>query len=265
MESTTFNTSRLLWIVAATGLCIGLAAFNQKQQKPRVSPVPQTTKQDTIPKKKERKIRNPDETLEELDRANVEINMEKLNVELAEIGPQVEKEIRNAKIEVEQALKEVDMQKINEEINTSLKDIDWKEIKKEVDASVSKIDWEKIKKELEEVKEINLEKIDIDMKKVHEELERIKPELEKNLREAKIEIEKAKAEIREYKTFVDGLEKDGLINKKEGYTIQHKNGELIINGKTQPAGVYSKYRSFLEKHKRLSIEKSDDDFNIDLD
>ncbi len=81
----------------------------------------------------------------------------------------------------------------------------------------------------------------------------------------KIEIEKAKEELKEYKTFLDGLEKDGLINKKEDYTIKHKNGELIINGKTQPAGVYSKYRSFLEKHKRLSIEKSHDDFNIDLD
>jgi len=265
MESTTFNTSRLLWIVAATGLCIGLAAFNQKQQKRPANPIPQTTNQDTIPKKKERKIRNLDEALEELDRVNVEINMENLNAELAEIGPQVEKEIRNAKIEVEQALKEIDMEKLHEEINASLKDIDWKEIKEEVDASVSKIDWEKIKKELREVKEINLEKIDIDLKKVHEELERIKPELEKNLKEARIEIEKAKVEIREYKTFVDGLEKDGLINKKDGYTIKHKNGELIINGKTQPAGVYSKYRSFLEKHKRLSIEKSDDDFNIDLD
>jgi hypothetical protein len=265
MESTTFNTNRLLWIVAATGVCIGLAAFQQKQQKPPAIRIPQTTNQDTIPKKKERKVRNLDEALEELDRANVEINIEKLNVELAEIGPQVEKEIRNAKIEVEKALKEVDMEKINEEINASLKDIDWKEIKEEVDASVSKIDWKKIKKELEDVKEINLEKMDIDMKKVHEELERIKPELEKNLKEAKKEIEKAKVEMREYKTFVDGLEKDGLINKKDGYTIKHTNGELIINGKTQPAGVYSKYRSFLEKHKRLFIEKSDDDFNIDLD
>ena len=64
---------------------------------------------------------------------------------------------------------------------------------------------------------------------------------------------------------MDGLEKDGLINKKDGYTIKHKNGELIINGKVQPEGVYNKYRGFLEKHKTLTIEKSDNDFNIDFD
>ena len=75
-------------------------------------------------------------------------------------------------------------------------------------------------------------------------------------------IEKAKAEMKEYKGFVDGLEKDGLINKKEGYTIQHRNGELIINGKKQPADVYNKYRTFLKKHEKFTIKKSDDDFNI---
>jgi len=61
------------------------------------------------------------------------------------------------------------------------------------------------------------------------------------------------------------LEEDGLINKKEEYTIKHRNGELIINGKVQPETVYNKYRNFLEKHKTLTIEKSDDDFNIDVD
>ena len=265
MESTTFNTSRLLWIVAATGLCIGLAAFQQKQPKPPANPIPQTTNPDTIPKKKERKIINLDEALQELDSADLEVNMRDLDIELGKIGPEVEKEIRKAKIEIDHALKEVDLDKIHEEINASLKDIDWKEIKEDVNASISKIDWDKIKEEINEVKEIDFGKIDVDMKKVHEELEKIKPELEKNMKEIKIDIENAKVEMRAYRTFVNGLEEDGLINKKEDYTIKHKNGELIINGKTQPAGVYSKYRSFLEKHKALSIEKSDDDFNIDTD
>ncbi len=93
----------------------------------------------------------------------------------------------------------------------------------------------------------------------------MKPEIEKELAKAKKEVEKAKAEVKEYKTFVDDLASDGLIDKKGEYTIKHKNGELIINGKTQPAGVYNKYRSFLEKHKTLTIEKSDDDFRIDHD
>ncbi len=47
------------------------------------------------------------------------------------------------------------------------------------------------------------------------------------MEKAKEKIEKAKAEMNEYKEFVDGLEKDGLINNKEDYTIKHKDGELI--------------------------------------
>lgn len=91
------------------------------------------------------------------------------------------------------------------------------------------------------------------------------PKIEKEMEKAKADIEKAKIEMKEYKGFVDGLDKDGLINKKEGYTIQHKNGELIINGKKQPTEVYSKYRNFLEKHEKFTIKKSDDDFNINND
>ena len=85
------------------------------------------------------------------------------------------------------------------------------------------------------------------------------------MEKAKVEIEKAKADMKEYKEFVDGLQSDGLINKKEGYTIKHKDGELIVNGKKVSNEVYSKYRRFLEKHKTFTIEKNDDDFNIDMD
>ena len=91
------------------------------------------------------------------------------------------------------------------------------------------------------------------------------PKLEKEMEKAKVEIEKAKVEIKEYKSFVDGLDNDGLINKKEGYTLKHKDGELFINGKKAAEQTYNKYRSFLEKHKKFSIDKSDDDFDIDMD
>jgi hypothetical protein len=71
--------------------------------------------------------------------------------------------------------------------------------------------------------------------------------------------------MKEYKEFVDGLEKDGLINKKEQYTIKHDNGELFINGKKASDATYKKYKSFLDKRKKFTIEKSEDDFNIDID
>ena len=56
-----------------------------------------------------------------------------------------------------------------------------------------------------------------------------------------------------------------MIKKSEGYSIKHKDGELIINGKKASNETYLKYRSFLEKHPKFDIKKSDDDFNIDVD
>jgi translation initiation factor 2 beta subunit (eIF-2beta)/eIF-5 len=122
-----------------------------------------------------------------------------------------------------------------------------------------------MKAQMNELKKIDMSKFEAEMEKVNKEMKELGPKIEKEMQKAKVEIEKAKEEIKEYKSFVDGLEKDGLINKKDGYTIQHKNGELIVNGKKQSADVYNKYRSFLEKHKKFTIKKSDDDFNIDND
>jgi hypothetical protein len=103
------------------------------------------------------------------------------------------------------------------------------------------------------------------MARAKEEMEKIGPQIEKEMQNAKIKMEKAKAEMKEYKGFVDGLEKDGLIKKSEGYSLKHKDGELFINGKKASNETYLKYRSFLEKHPKFSIEKNDDDFNIDVD
>jgi hypothetical protein len=71
--------------------------------------------------------------------------------------------------------------------------------------------------------------------------------------------------LKEYKAFEDGLEKDGLINKKENYSVEHKDGQLIINGKIQSEAAYNKYRSFLEKHKKFKLEKENDNFDMDMD
>jgi hypothetical protein len=266
MESTTLNTKRLVWITAITGLCITLVAF-QKQKTPETKQIPQSFNTDTIPKKKELKIRDLDEALEDLDDAdiNVKIDLGDLHKELAKIGPEVEKAVAQARINVADAIKDIDVTAITKEVNAALKEIDCVEINREVKAAIDGVDWEKIKKEIDEIKELKLDKIHVDMEKVNAELKKIQPELNEKLANVKVEIEKAKKEIKEYKEFVNGLNHDGLIDKKGEYTIKHKNGELIINGKVQPEEVYNKYRSFLEKHKTLAIEKSDDDFNIDID
>jgi hypothetical protein len=124
---------------------------------------------------------------------------------------------------------------------------------------------EAIKKEMENVKKINMEEVSNEMKKVKIEMEQLGPKIEKEMSRAKVEIEKARTEIKEYKTFVDGLDKEGIINKKSEYTIRHEDGQLLINGKNSSAETYLKYKDFLEKHPRFEIKKTSDDFDLDID
>lgn len=273
----------------AASMIISITAWNQSAS-PRQNDV-----RDTIPKKSEKKIRDLDEAIEELERGSIqlekemsakdweniekeinqsikEIDFNKIKVEVdkalkevdvAKIQAEVEKSLKDIdmqeiNVQVEKAMKEVNMVKLQSDIEKSLKEVDVAKIKAEVDASIAKVDMENIRKEIERIKETDFEKIEIELRK-------IKPEIEKSMKEAKAGIEKAKTELKEYKTFVDGLEKDGLIDKKAPYSIEHKNGVLKINGKTQPADVYSKYRTFLEKHKDFTLKKDEDDFNIDID
>jgi hypothetical protein len=290
-------TNPRLWVPAiALVMVIALVSWGQQQ-----TPGTQQHKfnnSDTIPKKKsDKKIRDLDDVLEELESADLKFDMEKMHQELA----RAMKDLDGAKIklEMEKAMKDVDFDKIRKEVQESMEKIDWNKMKadmnfekfekemkdamakmeldkvkmefdfdkmqKEIKESMEKVDWHKMKKEMEEVKNINTEKLGIEMKKLEEHLSKIEPELRESLDKAKVELEKAKVEMREYKEFVDGLEKDGLINKKEDYTIQHKNGELIVNGKKVSEQVYNKYKVFLEKRKEFTIEKENDDFNIDLD
>jgi hypothetical protein len=117
---------------------------------------------------------------------------------------------------------------------------------------------DKIKVELDKVK-------DIDFKEVEENLKKMKPEIEKSMQQAKESIEKAKKEMLEYKNFIDGMDKDGLIDKDKNYTIEYKHGELTINGKKQPSDLVKKYNDFLKDKKDFTIKKDNDNFNIHND
>jgi hypothetical protein len=285
MNSKPFAVKYLLPITLVAFFSIALVSWGDQKQTPQ--PKTKHAVTDTIPKNKvEKKIRDLDDVIDEIDKAELKLNMEKVKTQIEEAMKQIDmskiqmemdkamKEIDMAKVkmDMEKAIKEVDIEKLKAEIEKATKEIDAAKIERDVKESLAKVDWEKMKLQMEEMKEqmaevkkIDMSKVEEDMKKVEKEMKELGPKIEKEMAKAKVEIEKAKEEMKEYKSFVDGLEKDGLINKKEGYSIQHKNGELIVNGKKQPGDVYNKYRSFLEKHKKFNIKKSDDDFNIDND
>lgn len=269
-----FSLKKLPLALLICGLVISAAAW--QNQAPRVSP----TYTDTVPKR-DGKIRNFDEALEQLDKAKIELgrnmkdidwskmekeireSMQRIDIDMTKMKADLEKSLKDIdankiKADVEKAMKEFDSEKMKAELQKALKEVDAQKIQAEVQASIAKIDIEKMKKELEEVNKIDLGKIKADM-------EKMKPELEKSLREAGESIEKAKEEIKEYKGFIDALHTDGLINKNNNYKVEHKNGELIINGKKQSTGAYNKYKSFLDKHKNITIEKEEGGLTINKD
>jgi len=237
---------RLSLTVAAVTLAsvFILASWDFKQSSVFINDQSQVS--DTIPKK-QKKIRDLDDVINELNDVDLKVNIESI------------------KKEVSDAMKNIDKDKIRMEVDKAIREIDFEKIKTDVENSIAKIDWNKMKVELDKVKDIDMKKLDLDLKNMEKELSKIGPEIEKSMEKAKVEIDKAKAEMKEYNEFVDGLEKDGELIRKNGYTIKHKEGELIVNDKKVSDKIYYKYKNFLEKHKKFKIEKSDDDFNIEKD
>ncbi len=279
MKPTKFTTVRIMLALLITVITFGLVSWDHKQTPGKVH----HSINDSVPKKittdREKKIRELDDVLDELDEADMKVNIEKIKEEIADAMKRIDgdkirmeidkalKDVDMAKIqkEVQESLAKVDFNKIKAEIADAMKEVDMDKIQKEVKESLAKVDWDKIKLEMEKVKDIDMKKMEADMQRVKEEIKNLTPKIEKELEKAKVEIEKAKVEIKEYKSFVDGLENDGLINKKTGYNLKHKDGELFINGKKASEQTYNKYRSFLEKHKKFNMKKDNDDFDLDMD
>lgn len=286
MKPTLVKSSRWVLFIAVIALTISLVSWDFQQSPLQV----QYDRTDTVPKTKtgerEKKIRDLDDVLDELNAVDMEKELERAKAEMKEAMKGIDKD--KIKMEIDKALAEIDVEKMKKELETelskvnlqeiqqelqkamkevqeSLAKVDTKKIQEEINQSLKSINLDKIKEELDQVKKINLDQLDKQMEELKIQMDKIGPEIKESLENAKKEIEKAKAEMKEYKTFVDGLDQDGVISKKADYEIINKNGELTIDGKAASKEVYSKYKNFLSKHKSFTIKKSADDFNIDLD
>ena len=204
------------------------------------------------------------DAMKELDAANLKLKIEQelKQVDAAKIQAEVQKAMKDIdmekiKSEMQKALSEVDAEKMNKEIAEAMKELDLSKLKLEIETSLSKIDMQKLQEEMKRVQEI-------DMKKIEEQLKNIQPQIEKSMADARISLENAEKELTAYKTFINGLEKDGLVGK-DNYTIEYKKGELFIDGKKQPDSVLRKYNTFLKEQKDFTIEKNAKNFNIKND
>ena len=245
MTRTIFRKAALLCTVALLGFSAGFAQ-NTNTNADKKKPESETLK-------REKKASDLDEALKELDNATDEAKRAMQDVDWENMAADLKAALKGV---------DVDMKKLNADLKKSLQELDVEKLRQGVETSIAKIDWDELKAELNRVAEIDLERVKNELAEANVELQNLKPKIEENLREVRQSLETAKAELSRYNLFVDDLERDGLINKKD-YRIEHKDGRLLINGKPQPAGVYNKYRSFLEKNKTFTLKKKDADFKTD--
>jgi hypothetical protein len=248
---------------------------------------------DTIPNKN-KKIKDIDDALDQIEKSKQELDRtlqsKDWDKEMKDALDKVHFDADKMKLQIDEAMKNIDTKKIQEEINNAMKNVDFEKMKVELKENMDKIDVKEMKDEIAKaMKQIDAEKIkadintsiakidmdklkveldkvkDIDFKEIEENIKKMRPEIEKSMQTAKESIEKAKKEMLEYKNFINGLDKDGLIDKDKNYKIEYKNGELTINGKKQSDDVVKKYNSFLKGKKDFTIKKDDDGFDIDND
>jgi hypothetical protein len=164
--------------------------------------------------------------------------------------------IDKIKLDVEKALKDVDIQKISADITKALNGVDMDKLNAELKSAM-----EEAKKELNEVKlddiKKELDEARLEVEKSKDEFKKI--DVEKIMNEARQGIEKAKTELKNYKIMFDEMEKDGLINKKAGFSVEFKDKALFINEKKQSEEVTKKYSHyFKDDHFKIAIDKEDE-------
>jgi hypothetical protein len=237
------------------------------------------TKTDTVPERN-KNVKDIDDAIDELEKGKFQVEKSLEEIDWKKIQENISesmKKIDMAKIQmdIDKSMKEVDMKQIQANLEQAMKAVDMQKMKLDMSKVMAEVDGEKIKSEIDKaMKQVDMEKMKaeidasiskIDMEKIKVEMDKLKPEIEKSMAEARTSIDKAKKDLLAYKGFIDGLNKDGLIDKKANYKIEYKSGKLTINGKEQPAAIVRKYQNFLKDRKDFTIKKDEKGFNIDND
>ncbi len=188
------------------------------------------------------------------------------------------KEFDKAMAHLDIEIKKIDFSEINKEVNEALSKIDFNRISQDVNESLKKIDWDKIKvdvdKSLQQAKEqlaqVNTEKINEKLKEVQGKLnseefrsqfnaQKMQEKIEEGMKNAQKDLDKTKETLLNYKALTNALQNDGLIDKKKGFSIQLKNGELFINGVKQSKETTEKYRKYYQGKNDFNIEINQND------
>ncbi len=189
-------------------------------------------KTDTLP---ESNAKGFDKEMEALDE-----NMAKLNKQMNEIKIDVDKDIAKA-------LSSVDFKAMEKQMKASFDKINWDKVQQDANVSmqkaraqIAKVDFTKMQKDMQALQE----KFKSEEFKSQFNSEELQKQIDAAMANAKAGIEKAKVKLQQMKDFTDALAADGLIDKKKGYAIQWKDGDLYINHQKQSKNISDKYHKY---------------------
>jgi DNA repair exonuclease SbcCD ATPase subunit len=249
-------------------LLIGGLTMSFQDTKKKSKPTEEITLQDTLPGKRydgSMTMKEFDNLMKDMDKKMIEVADEIKKIDFAAIEKQLEASLKEVDIEkimkdVNNSIKAIDVEKIVADATKSLKEINWEEKNEEIKKALNEAKDE-IEKAKIEIKEINKDEIKKELEEARKEIEKAKQEIKKIdmskiMAEAKQGVEEAKKELKLTKEMFNEMEKDGLINPKDGFTIEYKDKDLYINGQKQKPQVTDKYRKYMkDDHFKIKIEK----------
>jgi hypothetical protein len=273
------------WLVLIVPVSIAVTALAWNGRK-RDYQTPNQNIQDTVPSKNKHKNylkidkdeKDLDKAIKDLDKAAEKLDGKIENIDLEKIDADIEKSMKN--LDMEMAHHDLYIEKMERDIEKSVKDIDAEKIEKEtkeaVQQAMDNVDFKKIneevrkamgqvkeqlnspefKKSINDAKHIEMDVIKESIEKARDEIKNSKVDIKEEMGKAKDEIKKEKEILKGYRKMLDDMEKEGLINTKEDYSIEYKAGDLYVNDKKQTQEVTDKYKNYFKKDNTSIIKKS---------
>lgn len=248
------HNKRIIAIIAACLLIIGITMSFQNTPFGPIDKLDSLTDlHDTLPEKPGKEeatmsMKDFDQLMQDMDKEGLQMQQEISKIDFDKIHKEVTASLNKVNFDkinrgIDKAMQDIDIAKIEQGIQYALKEIDWNKADNNVKLSLQqakkemeKINMEAVKKELRDAK-LEIEKSRNEMKKIN---------LDKIMKNASEGIVNAKDELRLTRDMFKEMEKDGLINPKEGFTIEYKNKTLLINGKKQRETIKNKYQQYIK-------------------
>lgn len=191
---------------------------------------------------------------------------------------------------VQEALKAVDVEAVTTEVNKALSSVEWEKVNAEIQRGM-----EEVKRELNDPKVREEVKASLrqaerelahasevsgrDMERARTDMERARADMERSRNDMAVaaRVPRAYSSIRtgddsddemvvtsnSYSKMLKEMERDGLIDRREGYEIRKKKNKLYINGELQSEQVYNRYSKYLNG-KNISIAGDKENLSISV-